>query len=67
MVAEDHAEQHLGALGPRSTRGSLNSGTPLAMASTPVSALQPGGEGLQDEEDGDGLETGGRRLGDWPG
>ena len=39
--AEDHAEQHLGPLGPGLTRGSLNSGTPLAIASTPVSALHP--------------------------
>ena len=46
----------------RTARGSRKSGTPLAMASTPVSALQPGGEGLEDEQDRHRFEPGGGQL-----
>ncbi len=47
----------------RTTRGSRNKGTPLAMASTPVERAAPGREGAQDEEDGHRLEAARRELG----
>ena len=33
--------------------GGLNAGTPLAIASVPVSATEPDGEGLEQQEDAD--------------
>ncbi len=46
----------------RTARGSRKSGTPLAIASTPVERAAAGGEGLEDEQDGDRLQPRGRQL-----
>ena len=47
----------------RTTRGSLNSGTPLAIASTPVSALQPAEKAFRTSRIADGLQVGGGHQG----
>ena len=50
----------------RATRGSLNSGTPLAMASTPVSALHPAENALRTRSTADRLQPVGSSGGNVP-
>ena len=43
--------------------GGLNAGTPLAIASTPVRATEPAGEGLEQQQDAERLGPGRQGVG----